>query len=181
MLACENGDFWWVQPMTHLSSHLHAVQLVAMTLLWQKEGIWPFTATGHELQTGNLSFVTPQFVRLCLFCETYFPFYSSFSPVFFLLMSLWMWCEYTVELSIACTCILVDSQLSDMRCCVHLLLWKTQTRGDSEIKQIGKGYLIFSLFLHFYFFFFHFHIIWADKYEDIFICLIIRAEVCSMC
>lgn len=79
LLICENGDFWWPEPMTHLSGHLHTVQLVAMTLLWQKKGIRPFTATSRELQTGDVSFVVLHFAHMPVLWSACF----ASSPLFY--------------------------------------------------------------------------------------------------
>lgn len=58
---CDSSFSSFEHTETLAHTHTYIVYLVAMTLLWQRKGIWPFTATGHELQTGNVSFVKPQF------------------------------------------------------------------------------------------------------------------------
>lgn len=129
-----------------------------------------------ECLAENLSIVIPQFVHL-LFCETYFFLSSLFIPVFILvfteLISLWMWCEYTVELDLTDNALWLA--LSCLGWDVFFFSEIFDDRGPRRLKDKANRKIIFN-FLSFYF-----HIIWADKYGCIFICLIIMAGVRSMC
>lgn len=132
--------------MTHLSSHCHGGQLVAMTLQWQERRIWPFTAAGRELQTGNLSSVIPRFLDLPalfdIFPPFFFPlsFHFSFSP-----RTCFHWANLSQDVKRIHS--VAEAWLLTL-CPSFLPICWLRLRGDSEMGRIRKGYLIFSLLFH---------------------------------
>lgn len=87
-----------------------------------------------------------------------------------------LWCEYTWSWTdnafwLALSCLRRDA--------VFLFSELFDDRDPRRCRDKANRKIIFN-FLAFPSFFYH-HIIWADKYEYVFICLIIRAGVRSMC